>query len=313
MNRTLLQLSKGPINATSKGLSTLAFKAFGGPLSVQEPVDLAPCTGNQVKVEMTSSPVTIQDLLFTNGTSLVSNCGKNLVNSKPGVAGLVGLGTVTEVGSNVQHVKASDKVIVSQTGTWTKKGIFRGARVRKAPSVSPEDTGAFCVGLSAWGILNSGSLKQGDSVVHNLDPAGPLASAVSAVAKELGVTMTDKTDTKNAAMAITSSPGSKLSKCLGPEGTLVACAEKSNSSAMGSSQSISVTDTIFNGMSVVGFDLGTYLATADDATLAKAFRAVEDIVKSKKITIKSKVYPTSDFATAIKSASAGSEMAVLKF
>ena len=82
----------------------------------------AACTGNQVKVEMSAAPVTMQDLLFINGKSLVSNCGKNLVSSKPGVAGLVGLGKVTEVGENVKHLRASDTVVVSQTGTWTKKG-----------------------------------------------------------------------------------------------------------------------------------------------------------------------------------------------
>ena len=71
---------------------------------------------------MTSAPVTVQDLLFIKGNSLVSNCGKNLVHSKPGIAGLVGLGKVAEVGSNVKHVKASDNIIVSQTGAWTSKG-----------------------------------------------------------------------------------------------------------------------------------------------------------------------------------------------
>ena len=135
---------------------------------------------------MSAAPVTLQDLLFLNGKSLVSNCGKNLVSSKPGVAGLVGLGKVTEVGENVQHIKVSDSVIVSQTGTWTKKGVFRSARVRRAPSVSPENVGAFCLGLSAWGMLSSGALKSGDSVVHNLTAGQPLVSAVSAVAKELG-------------------------------------------------------------------------------------------------------------------------------
>ena len=71
---------------------------------------------------MTSAPVTVQDLLFIKGNSLVSNCGKNLVHSKPGIAGLVGLGKVAEVGSNVKHVKISDNIIVSQTGAWTSKG-----------------------------------------------------------------------------------------------------------------------------------------------------------------------------------------------
>lgn len=90
--------------------------------STEDPNASVACTGNQVKVAMTSAPVTLQDLLFIKGNSLVSNCGKNLVHSKPGIAGLVGLGKVAEVGSNVKHVKASDNIIVSQTGAWTSKG-----------------------------------------------------------------------------------------------------------------------------------------------------------------------------------------------
>ena len=62
--------------------------------STEDPNASVACTGNQVKVAMTSAPVTLQDLLFIKGNSLVSNCGKNLVHSKPGIAGLVGLGKV---------------------------------------------------------------------------------------------------------------------------------------------------------------------------------------------------------------------------
>ena len=219
-------------------------------------------------------------------------------------------------------------------------GIFRSARVRKAPSVSPEDAGAFCLGVSAWGILNCGTIKKGDTVVHNLS-AGPLASAVAAVAKELGgttrtfnvmlhiqyanyvlhihylfsymiVTLSDKADTKSAAMAITCSHGSKLAKCLGPEGVMVALAEKETSSAIGASQSVSVTDMIFNGISVQGFDLGAYLATTDDASLSAAFTAINEMIIGKRLDVKAKVYPVADFANALKAASTGTELPVLK-
>lgn len=297
----------------SRSLSALAFEAFGGPLkSTEDPNAAVACVGNQVKVAMTSAPVTVQDLLFINGNSLVSNCGKNLVHSKPGVAGLVGLGIVAEVGSNVKHVKASDSIILSQTGAWTSKGIFRGARVRKAPVVAPEDTAAFCLGLTAYGMMTSGALKKGDTVVHNIS-AGPLATAVTAVAKELGVTLTDKTDIKDASMAISVDPGSKLAKCLGVNGTLVAVADKESSTSVGSSQSISVSDIVFNNISTVGFDLPGYIANADENTLSKAFTAVEDMVKGKKISVPGKVYATADAAGAVKAAAGGKEVPVFKF
>lgn len=300
-------------NVSCRNLSALAFEAFGAPLkSAEDPNASVACTGNQVKVSMTSAPVTMQDLLFIKGNSLVSNCGKNLVHSKPGIAGLLGLGTVAEVGSNVQHVKASDSIIVSQTGTWTSKGIFRGARVRKAPAVSPEDTAAFCLGLTAYGMLTSGVLKKGDTIVHNIR-AGPLASAVTAVATELGFKLTDKADTKGAAMVITATPGTKLGKCLGPNGTLVVCAEDESGSAVGSSQSVSVSDMIFNNISIVGFDLPAYIATADEATLSQAFAAVEGMVKDKKIGVASKVFATSDAAGAVKAATEGKNAPVFKF
>ena len=126
------------------------------------------------------------------------------------------------------------------------------------------------------------------------------------------VSLTDKADTKGAAMAITSSPGSKLAKCLAPNGVLVACAETEASVAIGASQSVSLTDCIFNGISVQGFDLGTYLATADDATLTKAFSAVEEMVKGKKIAGKTKLYPVSEASNALKAAATGAEFPVIK-
>merc|ERR1711871_462979 len=158
---------------------------------------------------------------------------------------------------------------------------------------------------------NCGTIKKGDTVVHNLSP-GPLASAIAAVAKELGVTLSDKADTKSAAMAITCSHGSKLAKCLGPEGVMVALAEKETSSAIGASQSVSVTDMIFNGISVQGFDLGAYLATTDDASLSAAFTAINEMIIGKRLDVKAKVYPVADFANALKAASTGTELPVLK-
>lgn len=304
---------KATSSASRRSLTAIAFDAFGGPLkSADDPSGSIACTGNQVKVAITSAPVTVQDLLFMKGNSLVSNCGKNLVHSKPGIAGLVGLGKVAEVGSNVKHVKASDNIIVSQTGAWTSKGIFRGARVRKAPAVAPEDTASFCMGLTAYGMLTSGALKKGDTIVHDIS-TGPLAIAVASVAKELGVTLTDKVDTKDAAMAITTSPGSKLAKCLGVNGTLVACADKESCTAIGASYSISVSDAVFNNITTVGFDLPGYIANADEVTLAKAFAAVEGMVKGKKIGVNGKVYATTDVAGAVKAAAEGKECPVLKF
>lgn len=306
-------VSRVSSNVCNRRLSAIAFETFGSPLkSTEDPNASVACTGNQVKVAMTSAPVTVQDLLFIKGNSLVSNCGKNLVHSKPGIAGLVGLGKVAEVGSNVKHVKASDNIIVSQTGAWTSKGIFRGVRVRKAPAVAPEDTAAFCMGLTAYGMMTSGALKKGDTVVHNIS-AGPLATAVTAVAKELGVTLTDKVDTKGAAMAITTTPGSKLAKCLGANGTLIACADKESSTAIGASQSISVSDVVFNNISTVGFDLPAYIANADEDTLNKAFTAVEGLVKGKKIGVTGKVYSTTDATGAVKAAAEGKEVPVIKF
>ena len=83
----------------------------------------------------------------------------------------------------------------------------------------------------------------------------PLAKAISAVAKELGLTLTSSADTKNASLAITASSASKLTKCLGPKGVLVAC----SGTASGASLSVSATDAIFNGIGIKGFELGMYL------------------------------------------------------
>ena len=123
------------------------------------------------------------------------------------------------------------------------------------------------LGLSAWAILHSKALKKGDTVVHNLKE-GPLASAIATVAKELGVTLTSATETKNAQMAISDSAEGKLTKCLGPKGVFVACSGSAESSAVNASVTLSVTDAIFSDVSITGFDLGAWITTADSSTLA---------------------------------------------
>ena len=112
-------------------------------------------------------------------------------------------------------------------------------------------------------------LKKGDTVVHALKE-GPLLSAVTTVAKELGLTVSTSTDTKNARLAIVDSPPSvgKLAKCLGPKAAVVACSGNAEGATAGASAALSVTDLIFNDAALLGFDLASFIASENDKTLA---------------------------------------------
>jgi len=110
-------------------------------------------------------------------------------------------------------------------------------------------------------------LKKGDTIVHSL-PEGPVASAVAAIAKELGATLTSSAETTNAQLAIIASPGSsKLAKALGPKGAAVAYSSAVDGVGLDAGLPISISDAIFNGVSVIGFDLAAWVASADQATI----------------------------------------------
>jgi len=160
-----------------------------------------------------------------------------------------------------------NSVVVSHSGTWTTSGVFASARVNRCPAVSAEDAAAVGVGLTAWGILNTVPLKKGDTVVHALKE-GPLLATITVMSKELGVTLTNNADTKNARLAIVDTSPGKIAKCLAPKGAVVACSGNAAGSVVGSSAALSVTDAIFNDTSLHGFDLGSFLASADDSKLA---------------------------------------------
>jgi hypothetical protein len=206
--------------------------------------------------------------------------------------GLIGFGTVIEVGSAVELLSKNDRyltmyilwipahsglrltflliddsVVVSHSGAWAKTGVFLASRVRRCPPVSAEDAAAFSVGLTAWGILNVVPLKKGDTVVHAL-AEGPLLATVTSMCKDLGVNVTNNAETKNARLAILDTPSGKIAKCLAPKGAVIACSGSTAGAAAGASAALSVTDAIFNDTSLHGFDLGAFIATTDDKKLS---------------------------------------------
>jgi protoporphyrinogen oxidase len=112
--------------------------------------------------------------------------------------------------------------------------------------------------------LSSVALKKGDTVVHALKD-GPLLSAITAISKEVGVTLTNSADTKNARAVVVDAPPGKLAKCLGPKGVVVALSGNITAgSVAGSGVALSVTDLIFQDSSTQGFDLSSWIATADE-------------------------------------------------
>eukprot|EP00607_Mallomonas_marina_P005985 CAMPEP_0182428350 /NCGR_PEP_ID=MMETSP1167-20130531/22502_1 /TAXON_ID=2988 /ORGANISM="Mallomonas Sp, Strain CCMP3275" /LENGTH=319 /DNA_ID=CAMNT_0024611193 /DNA_START=75 /DNA_END=1031 /DNA_ORIENTATION=+ len=298
----------------SKGLSSLAFNAFGNPsevLSSQPAADLgAPGTG-EVKVAMKSFPVVTEDIFTLKGISFS--------RTSFGVAGSTGVGEISAVGAKVSSCKASDSVFVVSDGLWSKDAIVPHSAVVKIPMLSAAEAAMVPAAVSAYAILNKfKSLQKGDTIAQ-LNSDSDIGQAISQLGsvkglKVVNVTLEALSDpvtfTKNngpikyAISGTSGKPTNALMKTLSPGGALVSYSSSAYSTEEFGAVDVPIRAFIFSDVSMHGFSLSTF-AKMESETFNKAVEEVVPLIQSKKIKLTSTVFPMSQYSKAITAAEKG--------
>jgi NADPH:quinone reductase-like Zn-dependent oxidoreductase len=237
------------------------------------------------------------------------------VKSAPGsIAGTLGVGTVTRVGSKVGGLSVHDKVFVAGRGLWSSEVIVSADGVVKLISpMKTEELAVVPVLLSAWALLhNFKALKAGDVVIQ-AGGTSTIGIAVTQLAKLKGITVVNITE-KNveevkvkAALAICGSSAltKPLQRALAPEGQLVLYTDAVEPLANITSVDVAVSAVIFKETSVYGFSLQSFLVSEP----ARAKAAVEEVcalLDSGKVSVAQKKYKVADLHKAIEDSSSSS-------
>jgi trans-2-enoyl-CoA reductase len=149
------------------------FAYFGSPLEVielDEIPDPPPPGNGEVSIDVMFAPVNPGDLLAMEGRYGAT------APKLPNIAGVEGLGRVTEVGEGVTHVKVGDRVLLPPGhGTWCEKITAPAAQVSPLPDKG--DPQQLCMmranPAAAYMMLTSFvALSAGDWIVQNAANSG---------------------------------------------------------------------------------------------------------------------------------------------
>jgi NADPH:quinone reductase-like Zn-dependent oxidoreductase len=224
----------------------------------------------------------------------------------------------------------SDTVLVTGKHTWSDSITVPANSVVKISSSLPaEEAANLPAAVSAWALLNnfsgSAALKVGDVVVQS-NGESAIGLAVSQLGQHMGLKVVSlgaggaDADAKikeaggPVKLAIASNSGKpalSLLRALAVDGTLVVYNGVVESLDVAAGVTVPVASAIFQNSSVRGFDYCVW-ATADPAGYKKAVAAVVELADSKKITLRSKVFPQADFMQAISLVASTGGPAVLK-
>ena len=243
--------------------------------------------------------------------------GLSFLRKRGGVAGSTGVGSILEVGAGVRSLSAKDKVLVVTSGTWANTVTVPATSVMKIPdNLSIEESASLPAALSAYAILsNFVTLKAGDVVVQSGgDSAVGKAITQLGAAKGLKVMSATSAEFDDAGFAkkvaalgnvkLTISNTSKknitksLVRCLAADGSLVLYAGDGVMDDEVDGIDVPVGSAIFKKNSIYGFEFSSWVHS-DRANVEKALAVVIDDIKTKKLVLKSKVFPQSDYLKAL--------------
>lgn len=242
--------------------------------------------------------------------------GLSFLRKSSGIAGSTGVGSISGVGSDVKSFTANDKVLVSSTGVWADSVTVSAASVLKIPqNLSVEEAAVLPAALSAYAILNNFvSLKAGDVVVqYGGDSAVGVAitqigvasgvKVVNATQEQIDDSSFAKTVAGMGSVKLTISNSAKksvsktLMRCLSNSGSLVLYqGDGLNDDCDGID--VPVGSAIFKANSIFGFSFDSWMAS-DPQGVEKALSAIIPHLESKKLTLKSKVFPQSEYLKAL--------------
>ena len=137
---------------------------------------------DEAVVQMRAAPINPADLNMIEGKYPIRP-------PLPATPGMEGTGTIVEVGSKVQAVKAGDAVILPHNlGTWREALAARADTLVVVPSeIDPVQAAMLKINpLTAWRLLNGYvALRPGDWVIQNAANSAA-GRAVIQIARELG-------------------------------------------------------------------------------------------------------------------------------
>ena len=253
------------------------------------------------------------------------------MRKRAGVAGSTGVGSISEVGAGVRSFSAKEKVLVVTTGAWANTVTVPATSVIKIPdNLSIEDGAALPAALSAYAILNNFvTLKAGDVVVQSGgDSAVGKAIAQMGAASGLKVVSATSAELDDAGFAkrvaamgnvkLTISNTAKknitktLVRCLASDGSLVLYLGDGVIADEIDGIDVPVGSAIFKKNSIYGFEFNSWVHS-DRKGVEKALAVVLDDLKSKKLILKSKSFPQSDYLKALSEVeSTGGASVILK-
>ena len=253
--------------------------------------------------------------------------GLSLNHKYVGVAGTTGFGTVSAVGGGVSGIAVNDTVLVTGKHTWSDKATVPANSVVKiSTSLPAEEAANLPAAISAWALLNNfngthgaaagTALKAGDVVVQSHGESA-VGLAVTQLGRHMGLKVVSvggsgavaadiEAKIKEAGggpvkLAISSGSGKTcltLLRSLAVNGTLVVYNGVVESLDAAAGITVPVASAIFQNTSVRGFDYCSW-AASDPAAFQKAVASVVALTDAKKLSLKSKVFPSADFLAAI--------------
>lgn len=229
----------------------------------------------------------------------------------------------------MKGISTNDKVLVASSGVWADNVTVAASKVIKIPSkLSVEEAAALPAALSAYAILfNYVGLKAGD-VVLQFGGDSAVGAAISQIGtasgyKVVNVTQAQiddanfsKTATAMGSVKLTITNTSKKSvsknflRSLAPGGCLVMY-QGNGLVDEDDGVDVPVGGAIFKANSIFGFSFESWMASAPQE-VETAMAAIAPHLESKKISLKSKVFPQADYLKALSATETKGEAVVLK-
>ena len=310
-------------------MKAVRFSRFGRASEVAELVEVpeppAPGPG-QVLIEVEVAPINPSDLLHFEGRYAQPA-------SLPAFAGAGVLGRVTRSGSDVQHLKPGDRVIVvnTQRNGWCERFVWPAARLFPLPKADPIELALLAANPpTALLMLESfGNLQPGDWVMQNAANSSVGVSLIQ-IAKSMGlrtvnvvrrpqlvvhlaafgadVTLVDGPDLrawlaeavggariKLGIDAIAGDATRRLANCLGDGGTVVNYGLLS-----GKPCEVDAADIVFRDVSLKGFWYSRWFSTAEPAAIKALFARLVGMVQAKTLRVPIEaVYPIEQLTEAL--------------
>ena len=165
-------------------MKVVQFSRFGVPHEVADPVDApepaAPAKG-EVTVDLLCSPINPADLLLLSG-----NYGHRPV--LPARGGFEGVGRVSALGPDVEHLKLGDRVLMPGNA-WCERVVAPAAGLFALPAAAASEQLAMLTvnPPTAWALLHDHvELAAGDWVIQNAANSG-VGTCTIALARRLGL------------------------------------------------------------------------------------------------------------------------------